>query len=165
MNTIISLHRKVEEDGISKNTIIKITYFGEIKPQFKKLQNTKKAISLIMEERKSDSCMNLFKELKILSLKSQYIFFLPLFVTNSRNDFATNLENYNTHTRCSTNLHLPQGNLAMYQKGVYCSQVKIFTNLPLDNKNSSSNFTRFKRNLKYYLTTHSFYTLDEYYTR
>jgi hypothetical protein len=60
-----------------------------------------------------DSCHNLFKKLRSLPLKSQYISSLLLFVVNNKDQFIANLENYNINTRQSTNLHLPQANLAI----------------------------------------------------
>jgi len=51
-------------------------------------------------------------------MKLQYIFSLLLFVTNNKSYFRTNLKNYSTYTRHSNDLHLPQTNLAIYQKEV-----------------------------------------------
>jgi hypothetical protein len=67
--------------------------------------------------RSRDSCRYLFKKLRILPLKSQYISSLLLFVVNNKDQFIVNSENYSINMRQSTNLHLPQANLAMYQKG------------------------------------------------
>ena len=132
-------------------------------PKIFKIQ--KRAIRIIMGRKSRDSCRNLFKELKILPFVSQYIFSLLLFVINNKNYFITNLENHSIHTRSSNNLHLPQANLAIYQKGVYYTGVKVFNNLPQDIKNISDNPKRFKRVLKHFLTTQSYYTMEEYYTR
>jgi hypothetical protein len=48
----------------------------------------------------------------------------------------TNSENCNMQTIHSSELHLPQTKLAIFQKGVYISGVKIFNNLPSDVKNT-----------------------------
>jgi len=48
-------------------------------------------------------------------------------------------ENHNIDTRQRNNLHLPQANLTIYQKGVYYSGIKIFNNLPLEIKNVADN--------------------------
>jgi hypothetical protein len=62
------------------------------------------------------------------------------------------------------NLHLPQVSLAMYQKGVYYSGIKILNNLPKAIKDMSSKPKKFKVALKHYLLTHSFYSLDEFFS-
>jgi len=48
------------------------------------------------------------------------------------------------HTIHSSDLHLPQTKLAIFQKGVYFSGVKIFNNLLADIKNTFGNLKRFK---------------------
>jgi len=49
--------------------------------------------------------------------------------------------------------------------GVYYSDVKFFNNLPSDVKNTSSNPKRVGRILKHFLITHTFYALEEYYSK
>jgi hypothetical protein len=55
--------------------------------------------------------------------------------------------------------------LAKYQKGVYFSGIKIYNNLPSNIKNASGDIMRFKKLLRHFLTTHYFYSLEEYYDR
>jgi len=55
-----------------------------------------------------ESCRELFKELKILTLSSQYIFCLLLFVVNNRDYFVSNNVYRNINTRRKNDLHLPQ---------------------------------------------------------
>ena len=85
------------------------------------------------------SCRNLFKELQILSLTSQYTLSLLMFVVQNKNLFSRNIENHNIDTRQRNNLYLPQENLTIYQKGSYFSGIKIFNNLPLEIKNVVGN--------------------------
>ena len=49
-----------------------------------------------------DSCHQLFKNLKIPPLKSQYIFFLLLFVAKNRDLYDSNSEIHNINTRFSS---------------------------------------------------------------
>jgi hypothetical protein len=58
-------------------------------------------------------------------------------------------------------LHLPQANLTIYQKGAYYAGIKIYNKLPLGIKNTS-NLKKFKIEVRHFLNTHSFYTVDEY---
>jgi hypothetical protein len=62
---------------------------------------------------------DLFKKFQILPLTSQYILSLLMFVIQNRNFFLTNNESHNLDTRQRNNLHLPQSNLTIYQKGAY----------------------------------------------
>ena len=75
-------------------------------------------------------CRELFKELKILLLSSQHIFYLLLFVVNNRDYFVSNVEYHNNNTRQTSDLQLPQVTIAMHHKGVYYSGIKIFNGLP-----------------------------------
>ena len=60
-----------------------------------------------MNVRNRDSCCQLFENLKILPLKSKYIFSLLLFVTKKRDLYVSNSEIHNINTRFSSDLHNP----------------------------------------------------------
>jgi hypothetical protein len=94
--------------------------------------------------RSRDSCRNLFKKLRILPLKLQYILSLLLFVVNNKDQFVVNSENCSINMRHSTNFHLTQVNLDIYKKGVFYLNIKIFNSIPSDIKM----FKITKRNLK-----------------
>jgi hypothetical protein len=71
-----------------------------------------------------------FRELKILSLQSQYIYSFSMFVINSKHLFKVNSEIRNIK-RTKSDLHLPPSHLSVYQKGTYytgirCSTVYLF---------------------------------------
>jgi len=110
-----------------------------------------------------ESCRELFKELKTLTLSSQYICSLLLFVVNNRDYFVSNGVYHNINTRQKNDLYLPQVSLAMYQKGVYYLGTKIFNYLPKAIKDISSKPKKFKIALKHYLLTLSFYSLHEFF--
>ena len=115
----------------------------------------KRVIRNIMRCRRTDSWWNLLKKLKILSLKSQYIFYLLSFVVNNEDQFIVDI-------RQSTNLHLPQINLAVYQKEGYYLHIKIFNHLPPDIKNSLITPKKLKQPYKFW-HINSFYSWDEYF--
>jgi len=52
-----------------------------------------------------ESCRELFKELKILPLSSQYKFSLLLFSVNNRDYFVSNSVYHNNNTRQRNGLH------------------------------------------------------------
>jgi len=124
-----------------------------------------RVIRIIMGYSYRESCRELFKELKIITLSSQLMFSLFLFVVNNRDYFVSNDVNNNINTRQKNDLHLPHVSLAMYQKGVYYSGITIFNGLPKAIKGISSKTKKFKIRLKHHLLTHSFYSLDEFFCK
>jgi hypothetical protein len=123
----------------------------------------KKAIRIIMGRGNRESCRNLFKELNILPLMSQYILSVLTFVSNNRDQYFANSEIHNINTRHTSNLHLPRAHLNIYQKGVHCSGIWIFNSLPWDIKTYIDNPRTFKNAVKNFLYTNSFYSLNECY--
>jgi hypothetical protein len=61
----------------------------------------------------------LFKELNIFLIQSQYVFSIHLFVIKNKDQFLFNSQVHKINTRQTSNLYLPSANSAMYQKGVY----------------------------------------------
>ena len=84
---------------------------------------------------KRDSCRLLFKELKILTQPSQYIYSLLVSVAENKNLFLLNKDIHKFNTRSSYNLHLPLVNLTVVQRGVFYSGCKIFNKLPSQIRN------------------------------
>ena len=120
-------------------------------------------IRIITNTGKRESCRQLFKQLQILPLPSQYIYSLLVFVNKNKELFMSNSEIHNINTRYKHNLHLPSTHLTLVQKGVLYSGSKIFNHLPLCIKAHSNDPKRFKTKLKSYLIQHTFYSIDEYY--
>jgi hypothetical protein len=80
-----------------------------------------------MNARNRDSCRrHLFKNPKILPLKSQYIFFHLLFVAEKRDLYKSNSEIHNINTRFSSDLHTATANLTTFQKGAFYFGIKSF---------------------------------------
>jgi hypothetical protein len=73
-------------------------------------------IRVIMNARNRYSCQRLFKNLKIVPFKSQYIFSLLLFVAKHRDLYKSNSEIHSINTRSSFGLHTPTANLTTFQK-------------------------------------------------
>jgi hypothetical protein len=90
------------------------------------------------------------------------------FVVNSKNYLTVNADIYNILNRQRNNLHLPQANFAIFQKGAYeyYSGIKIFYTLPTEIKDLSDNPMKFKIALKLFFCIHTpVYTLDECFNR
>ena len=123
----------------------------------------KRIIRIITNSSSHDTCRQLFKHLQILSLSSQYIFSLLVFVIKNRDFFQSNSAIHNLNTRYNRNLHLPSINLTSVLKEVLFSGSKIYNHLPSNIKALSNDAKCFKSALKNYLNEHSFYSLDEFY--
>jgi len=123
----------------------------------------KRVIRIITNKSKRDSCRQLYKQLQILTLPSQYIFSLLVFVAKNRDLFLSNSEIHDINTRNNYNLHLPTTNLTLVQKGVLYSGSKIYNHLPYHIKALSDDLKLFKSKLKTFLMEHSLYSLEEFY--
>jgi hypothetical protein len=123
----------------------------------------KKAILIIMNSRPKESCRDHFKNLKVMTFFSQYIYSLvPLTIYNDHS-FNSNNEIHSYKTRVHSNLHLPAVNLTKYSEGTYISGIKAFNHLPQSIKRLATNEASFKRALKRFLYQSSFYSMQEYY--
>ena len=118
-----------------------------------------------MKAHRRDSCRQLYKQLQILPLKSQYIFSLLLFVVKNRDLFQSNSQIHNINTRYNYDLHLPSANLTLFQRGVLYSGSRIYNHLPLNIKSLSNDVKHFKSTLKNYLLENSFYSVEEFFQR
>jgi len=122
----------------------------------------KRIIRIMTKSKRRDSCRQLFKRLEILPLKSLYILSTLLFVVKNNDLFTTNQEIHNINTRCNTNLHPPLCKLRVFQKGVYFTGIKLYNHLPANLKNLSKEIKLFRPALKRFLSSHSFYSVEEY---
>ena len=75
----------------------------------------------------------------------------------------TNSEVHNYTTRQKINFHLPSANLTQFQTGICYLGIKVFNKLPQYLKEEFDNRKKFKPVLKNYLSTKSFYSLQEYF--
>ena len=123
----------------------------------------KRAIRLITGQGNRISCRQIFKQLEILPLKSQYIYSTLLFVSKHNHLFTTNFNTHNIQTRHSDNLHVPSSSLTVFQKGIYFSGIKIFNKLPVELKQLMGSTKHFKTAVRRYLVSHCFYTLNEFF--
>jgi hypothetical protein len=123
----------------------------------------KRIVRIITNAGRCDSCCQLYKQLQILPLPSQYIFSLLVFVNKNRSLFLSNSEIHDKSTHFNLILHLPSTNLTLVLKGVLYSGSKIYNHLQLNTKMLSKDVMQFKSTLRSYLIEHTLYSLDEYY--
>ena len=96
-----------------------------------------------MDARNRDTCQ-LFKNLKILQSKLQYIFPRLLFVAKNKDLYEWNFEIHNINTRFSSDLLNPTANLTTFQKGPFYFGIEIFNHLPISIKNRSHDINQFR---------------------
>jgi hypothetical protein len=140
-----------------------ITFWGSSSYANKVFILQKKIIRIITNTRPRDSCREVFKNMEIMTLHSQYIYSLILYTVNNKYLFSTNNETHKYSTRYNNNLHLPIANLPKFNKGAYISGVKVFNHLPQYIKTLTNDQKCFKSILKRFLCYHSFHSMDEYY--
>jgi hypothetical protein len=138
-----------------------IIFWGNSTDSKKVFYIQKKIVRIIAVTKRRASCRELFKKFNILPLDSKLLLSLSSFVVDNIETFQTNSDSHNTSTRYRYNLHVPNTNLSKYQKGVYYSGIKLFSNLPLTIKSLNHNIKKFKPALKEYLLSHSFYSIEE----
>jgi hypothetical protein len=110
------------------------------------------------------SCRKLFKKLEILTVPSQYMYSLMSFFIGNQEKFQTNSSVHNINTRNKLHLHRPVANLSCFQKCASYAGIKIFKSLPRSITNIKNDKTQFKAALNKFLNTHSFYSVDEFFT-
>ena len=124
-----------------------------------RIQN--RIIRVIMSSGKRDSCHELFRQLNILLLQSQYIFSLLLFITKNRDQFLSKSEVRNITTRYSSNLHLPLANSTLYQKGIFLQRKWDLLSILNELSNDGKHFKTAA--VKRHFLDNSFYSLEEYF--
>jgi len=108
----------------------------------------KRIIRIIINSSRNASCRQLFKDLNVLPIQSQYIYSILLFVTKHKDLFLSNSQVHKINTRQTFDLYLPTANLTIYQKGIYYSEIKIYNHLPTAIKDLSADKNKFKLTLE-----------------
>jgi hypothetical protein len=140
-----------------------IIFWGNASHSIEIFRIQKRVIHIITKSNYKASCHQLFKELEILPLQSQYILSTLSFVIKNKNLYATNQNIHTINTRLNLDLHLPTCNLTLYQKGAFLSGIKLFNHLPQTLKHLPIDIKVFKPALRRFLIQHSFYSVDEYF--
>jgi hypothetical protein len=123
----------------------------------------KRIVRIIANKKPRDSCREVFKNMRINTLYSQYIYSLILFVVNNKCIFATNNEIHNHNTRNKNDLHPLLSKLGKFKKGPYISGIKAYNHLPYYLKMLDHNSSAFISSLKRFMCQHAFYSVEEYY--
>jgi hypothetical protein len=120
-------------------------------------------VRIITNTKPKESRRKIFKMMGIMTLYSQYIYSLLLFIINNKNLFFINGEIHKYKTRVYKDIHMPAVNLTKYKKRPYITGIKVFNCLPQSIKLLVNEEKSFKLALKKFLYHHSFYSMNEYY--
>jgi hypothetical protein len=123
----------------------------------------KESIRNITDSKPTDSWRQHFKNLKIMTMYSQYIYSLMLHTVNNKHLYTPNSEIHKYRMRYKNNLHLPIANLTRYTEGLYFLAITIYNHLPEYTKSLSLDQKSLKNTVKRFLCQHSFYSIQEYY--
>ena len=142
-----------------------IIFWGDLHHSDSIFKIQKRIIRIITNSGNRDSCRQLYRQLQILPLPSQYIFSILVFVNNNRSLFLSSSDIHNINMHHKHNLHLLPTNLSLVQNGVLHSGSKIYNHLPLHIRLLSNEAKHFKIALRNYLIENVFYSLEEFYQR
>lgn len=107
-------------------------------------------------------CKDIFKNYKILTLPSLYIFELCIYVFKNQTKFILNSHYHNVNTRQKQNFHVPFARLKITAKSPNFIGPKFFNLLPDDIKYIKSE-SLFKSRLKEFLLSKCFYSVSDYF--
>jgi hypothetical protein len=132
-----------------------LIFWGNSSYAKKVFVSQKKIIRIITNTTPRNSCREIFRNMQIMTLYSQYIYSLVLFTVNNKHLFTANNKIHKYNTRNNNNLHPALVNLTEYDKGRYISGIEVFSHLPHYLKALAHNLKLFKSSLKKFLYNHS----------
>ena len=156
-STLITMYYALAYPHLSYNIIL----WGQAVNIQQVFINQKRILRLIFDLKRTQSCRNIFKENKILTLASIYIMKCPLYVFKNKDKFKQNLENHQYNTRHRTDIMVPRHSTALYEKSPYYACMKIFNKLPTEIKKIHS-MNGFRSTMKKYLCENVYYLLKEF---
>jgi hypothetical protein len=86
-----------------------------------------------------------------------------MFVVKNRDLFKLNSDIHKINTRYNNDFHLPSAQSELLEKGVLFSGIKMYNHLPLTIKGLLHDVKRFRRALKRFIQSNSFYSLEKYF--
>jgi len=85
----------------------------------------KRVIRMVVNLEVRDSCRCAFKELGILPLYLQYLYFLLLFVVRNISLFYANNDDHTFDTRYRYDLHLPFAKMKIFHRGTFIQELEL----------------------------------------
>lgn len=119
----------------------------------------KRILRIIFDMGYRESCRTMFRKEGILTLTSIYIFKLLIYIHTNRNKLPISDHQYST--RKKGDIYINKCNLTLYKKSPLYAGSYLYNKLPPNIKNFH-NMNKFKAELKRFLISNCFYSLDEY---
>lgn len=120
----------------------------------------KRAIRAIYRLRRHDSLRQLFKDIKIMTVPSQYIYENIMFARKYNSQFAKNCDRHSHNTRIKNKISQPLFRLAKTQNSFMGMCVRCYNKLPENVLDLSE--TKFKKYIKKTLCSKAYYKFDDY---
>ena len=121
----------------------------------------KRVIRVMAGVNSRTSCRQLFKELNILTLSSLYILEMTCFLKRYCQSLELNATVHKHNTRRKMDIHIKSHRTNLYENSVINMGSLIYNKLPNHLKEIDS-FKDFKRKLKLFLLSHTFYSVEEF---
>jgi hypothetical protein len=138
-----------------------IIFWGNSVDSHRIFKLQKRIIRIICGIRQRDTCRPHFKQLKILSMPSIYIFQLLVFVKNNLNRFRFTTDNHTYNTRNSNTIAFPIHRTTAYEKTPFYSGMRYYNKLP-DNIRKTESVSAFKKKVKDLLVNGNYYSTNEF---
>ena len=120
----------------------------------------KRAIRSIYKLRGRDSLRELFKEIDILTVSSQYIFENIMYVRKNKTLFMKNSDIHNINTRNKNKIVQPKFRLSKVRNSFMGNCIRFYNKIPDDILNMSD--CQFKTKIKKKLCSKAYYKIDDY---
>jgi len=122
----------------------------------------KKAIRIIFNLIKRESCKTTFKQNNLLTFHSLYIFETLVLTYQHKNQLKTTGDFHSIPTRHGGEvLSYPVHRTRFFEKSPVYAGIKLFNNLPQFIKKQPT-LSKFKHNLYYHLINNTFYSVKEF---
>jgi hypothetical protein len=138
-----------------------IILWGGVSEITKVLRVQKRALRLMTNKSKNESCRPIFKELKIFTVICLFIFETLCFFRKYNIYQVRNSDFHGYDTRTKDDFYIFQYNTSLYKKSVVNMSIRLHNSLPSDLK-ELGDFKKFKRALKSFLLNNPFYSLSEF---
>lgn len=120
----------------------------------------KKLIRTLANLKPQEHCKPSFRDLKILTVPSLYVYNSVVYVRENITAFKQRSEIHNYGTRAHNSLEIPYHRLNATQQSINYQAVKLYNKLPLLYKTMPLN--KFKHEVKIYLQSQAYYSIDEF---
>lgn len=119
----------------------------------------KKVLRVMYKMDYLESCRNVFKTKRIMTIYGLYVYEIVMFFYKNKNRF--NLQVYHNYNTRTNNVNYPLHNLTLFERGAYYRCLKFFNKLPEEIKVSPSERV-FRKKLKSFLINLELYNLQDF---